>query len=297
VPIDKRLAVRLAKVCLWVYDFAPSKRAQLLKVRGKLPKRTVKIEDDQRVHTSSAGVLEYSDIVVVAFQGTVTEFGLDGEFRLDTLVDWIQNIRVKQLGTRETKLPGLVHEGFFRQLQLISEKVGNALSKEGNKPIVVTGHSQGGAVATLATKLLKDQGFPVRESYTFAAPRAGDAAFARSVNTPVRRVEFGDDIVPHVPPTLAQRSVLGRGLSSIRRMFELPEVLQAYQDLVKRLKKKSYVGVGRLTYRKEGGRLLTDLTAAREKTLFTRRKARLLIAGKDLVEHHHLTHYIRMFSR
>ena len=77
----------------------------------------------------------------------------------------------------------------------------------------------------------------------------------------------------------------------------MPEVLQAYQDLVKRLKKKSYVGVGRLTYRDEGGKLLTDLTASRERTLFTRRKARLIIAGKDLVEHHHLAHYIGMFSR
>jgi len=296
MPIDKKLAVRLAKACLWAYDFAPSRKAELLKVRGKLPKRVVKVEDEQRVHTSFAGVMEYSDIVVVAFQGTITEFGLDGEFRLDSLIDWIQNFRVKQLKTTETELPGLVHEGFFRQLQLISEQVADALPKQGNKPIVVTGHSQGGAVATLATKLLKDQGFPVRESYTFAAPRVGDAAFSRSVKTPVHRVEFGDDIVPHVPPTLAHGSVLGRGLSSIGRLFELPKVLQAVQDLVKRLKKQSYVGVGKLTYRDEGGKLLTDLTASQEKALFAKRKARLLIAAKDLVEHHHLPHYIGMFS-
>ena len=293
MPIDRKLAVRLAKACQWVYDFAPSKKADLLKLRGKLP-RVVKIEDNHN-RTSFAGVMEYSDIVVVAFQGTITEFGLDGEFRLDSLIDWMQNFRVKQLKTTETNLPGLVHEGFFRQLELIAEKVGDALPKRGDKPIVVTGHSQGGAVATLATKLLKDQGFPVRESYTFAAPRAGDAAFSRSVKTPVHRVEFGDDIVPHVPPMLAHGSVIVNGLSSIPRRF-VPKVLLVFQDFVKRLKKQSYVGVGKLTYRDEGGKLLTDRTASQEKTLFTKRKARLLFAGKNLVEHHHLPHYIGMFS-
>ena len=179
MPIDRKLAVRLAKACLWVYDFAPSKKAELLKVRGKLPRRTVKIADDHD-RTSFAGVMEYPDIVVVAFQGTITEFGLNGKFRLDSLIDWIQNFRVQQLETAETKLPGLVHEGFFRQLELIAEKVADALPKQGDKPIVLTGHSQGGAVATLATKLLKDRGLP-RKSVAFAAHFLGRlASFLRA---------------------------------------------------------------------------------------------------------------------
>ena len=33
-----------------------------------------------------------------------------------------------------------------------------------------------------------------------------------------------------------------------------------------------------------------------EKTLFTQRKKRLLFAGRDLVEHHHMTHYLNMFA-
>ncbi len=295
MPIDKKLAVRLAKACLWVYDFAPAKKAKLLRVRGKRLMRVVKIEDDQN-HTSFAGVMEYSDIVVVAFQGTITEFGLNGEFRLDTLIDWIQNFRVQQLKTTRTRLPGLVHKGFFGQLDLIADQVCDALPKQGNKPIVLTGHSQGGAVATLATKLLKDRGFPVRESYTFAAPRSGDAVFRKSVTTPVHRVEFGDDIVPHVPPMLADGNLLVNSLSLVPRRF-VPKVLRALQDLLKRLKKQSYVGVGKLTYRDEDGKLLTDRTLAQEKTLAKRRTTRLLFAGKDLVNHHHLEHYIGMFSK
>ncbi len=295
MPIDKKMAVRLAKVCQWVYAFRPSRKAELLKFRGKLPQRTRKIKDSKRVPTSFAGVIEYSDIVVVAFQGTITNVALDGEFQWDTLVDWMHNFRIRQLLTTRTNLPGLVHEGFFEQLDLIAEKVMKALPKDGDKPIVVTGHSQGGAVATLATKLLADQGFPLRESYTFAAPRAGDTTFAKSVKTPVHRIEYGDDIVPHVPPTLEHGSVMSDVLSSIPRRF-LPKLLRSFQDLVNRVEDQSYVGVGKLTYRDEDGKLLADRTASQEKTLFEKRKARLLFAGKDLVEHHHLPHYINMFS-
>jgi hypothetical protein len=76
----------------------------------------------------------------------------------------------------------------------------------------------------------------------------------------------------------------------------VPRVLQVFHDLVKRVNKRSYVGVGKLTYREDGGRLLTDRTSAQERALFTKRALRLLFAGKDLVEHHQLVHYIRMFS-
>ena len=76
----------------------------------------------------------------------------------------------------------------------------------------------------------------------------------------------------------------------------VPDVLRAFQDLLKRLRKQSYVGVGKLTYRDEDGKLLTDRTASQEKALFAKRNSRLLFAGKDLVEHHHLPHYIGMFS-
>ncbi len=292
MAINKQLAVRLGKICMWVYDFNPVRKAELLTFRNKLPQVT-KIEDDQD-HTSFAGIVEYTDMIVVAFQGTITEFGVDGKFRMDSLIDWLQNFRVKQLKTSKTKLPGLVHEGFFSQLDLIADKVVNALPTQGNKPIVVTGHSQGGAVATLATKRLADLGFPVREAYTFAAPRSGDAAFVKSIKTPIHRIEFGDDIVPHVPPTLALGTFLTDALAKIPA-FAVPDVLKSYQGLTKKMSTRSYVGAGRLTYGSEGGDLLADRTAAQEQSLFKKRALALMFAGKDLVEHHHMPHYIDMF--
>jgi hypothetical protein len=82
----------------------------------------------------------------------------------------------------------------------------------------------------------------------------------------------------------------------VNRFFTLPDALQALHHMTKRQKRNSYVGVGRLTYRDEGGDLITDLTASREKSLFPRRMKRLILAGSDLADHHHLPHYIGMFS-
>ena len=296
MTLDKKMAVRLARVCQWAYDFDEAREAELLEFRGKAPIRETQIKDRQRVPTSFAGIVEFPDVIIVAFQGTITEFGHDGVFRLDSLVDWIQNFRIRQLKTNGTDLPGLVHEGFFSQLDLVYDQVKSDLSVARNKPIVVTGHSQGGAIAVLATKRLKNDGFPVRESYTFAAPRAGDAVFARSIKTPFHRIEFGNDIVPHVPPLLVQSSILGSGLSALSKIFDLPPVLQALNKLTRQLKKNSYQSVGRLIYRAEGGALLLNLTVAAEKRVFNVRRKKLAFAGKDLVRHHGLGHYVRMFS-
>ncbi len=46
-------------------------------------------------------------------------------------------------------------------------------------------------------------------TYTYAAPRLGDQAFAASIPVafPVHRIEFGDDIVPHLLPALIINNV------------------------------------------------------------------------------------------
>lgn len=229
----------MAKASQWVYTFSESEKKERLKVGGKMPLRAEKVEDDSRFPTSFAGIIEYPDYIVVSFQGSITDkgkstdFGRFGTYRLESLIDWIQNFRLKQLKTKETSLPGLVHEGFYRQFKLIAEKVVDALPSEGKKPILLTGHSQGGAVAILAAKWLKDRGFPIHEVYTFAAPRGGDVNFQRGMRFPVYRVEFGDDIVPHVPPTFANGSLIANGLGTISGFFKLPAVLVALQNLIK----------------------------------------------------------------
>ena len=71
------------------------------------------------------------------------------------------------------------------------------------KTLYLTGHSLGGALATIAAcELLAE--FPITGIYTFGQPRVGDAVTAAFIRyhypTGYHRFVFDDDIVPRVPP-------------------------------------------------------------------------------------------------
>ena len=90
---------------------------------------------------------------------------------------------------------GKVHRGFSRLIRSVWESIDAAL-QEVSKPLFYTGHSLGGALATLAASLN-----PPHAVYTFGAPRIGDAAFAGPLaDVPVFNVFNPQDIVTHLPP-------------------------------------------------------------------------------------------------
>ena len=64
-------------------------------------------------------------------------------------------------------------------------------------PVFITGHSLGGALATLAAANLS--GRSLATCYTFGAPRVGDKRFSDCLRTPVYRVVNPLDTVPLVP--------------------------------------------------------------------------------------------------
>ena len=65
-------------------------------------------------------------------------------------------------------------------------------------PLFITGHSLGGALALLATKLVAPN--VNGACYTFGAPRIGNYEYFRFLKTPVYRIVNSSDIVPRVPP-------------------------------------------------------------------------------------------------
>jgi hypothetical protein len=108
-----------------------------------------------------------------------------------------------------------VHTGFVIAWESVLDDVVNTLKQKRVKfpgyKVVVTGHSLGGALATLAYGSLKGLGFPVR-AYVYGAPRVGNKATANYIDKlsgatdkklgDFLRITRGNDIVTQLPPSL-----------------------------------------------------------------------------------------------
>jgi pimeloyl-ACP methyl ester carboxylesterase len=87
---------------------------------------------------------------------------------------------------------GRVHAGFRGALDQVWKEAAAGLDGLGGGPIYYTGHSLGGALATLAASRR-----PPRAAYTFGAPRVGDAGFGETLSDLcLYRVVNNSDTVP-----------------------------------------------------------------------------------------------------
>jgi hypothetical protein len=299
MDFDVALAQQLAKICDFVYKIDPDHMDRFDEFKNRNldtignPSKIIPIFDGLDTslagfqdgnHTSIAAVVRYSEKTVLAFQGTITDVSSA------SVKDWREDFRAEfdDKDIAGLELPGKIHIGFAHQLSLITKSILDNLPSDG-LPLYVTGHSQGAAVAVLATKWLQLKQRPVKATYTFAAPRAGNAEFAASVDlekTPVFRVEFGDDIVPHVPPAF---------LIKVPLLPDRHSVLPKLQPLLEAVA-EGYVAVGPLTYRRLGMNLAINLNHQQEQELATVREGLLALPGAPLLENHAPFNYIGMFS-
>ncbi|MFA0248116.1 lipase family protein [Vibrio sp. 10N.261.45.A4] len=113
------------------------------------------------------------------------------------------------------KSPGKVHEGFHEAFESVEEELGVALSKLTEaKPLFITGHSLGGALATIAAKRLKFD-FGIAACYTFGSPRVGDKEWISTIKTPIYRVVNAADSVTMLPPNGLAIGAISTGVSFI----------------------------------------------------------------------------------
>ena len=92
---------------------------------------------------------------------------------------------------------GQVHRGFAEALDLVWPEVEAGLGGV-QGPLLITGHSQGAALAILAASLSPEAGL-----YTFGAPRIGDDAFRAAMKArpgAMRRYINDRDLVCRLPP-------------------------------------------------------------------------------------------------
>src|SRR5580704_14872808 len=92
-----------------------------------------------------------------------------------TLPTWLTDVVVRLVAREE--YAGRVHLGFSSVLRRSWNKVENILQEVPDKPLFLTGHSMGGALAVLTACRLEKMGRPPMATYTFGAPRVGDRAF------------------------------------------------------------------------------------------------------------------------
>jgi triacylglycerol lipase len=96
--------------------------------------------------------------------------------------------------------PGLVHHGFADAVDAVWPEVRELLGPPSQcPPIWVTGHSLGGAMATLASVRLTHAGYTVRAVYTYGSPCPGDRQFQQAYNLANYRLVNDNDLVPHLP--------------------------------------------------------------------------------------------------
>lgn len=135
--------------------------------------------------------------VVIAFRGSFTSANTIDEFE-KTVTNWLRNLRIWQ----DDSTGHRIHQGFLEESTMLLPEVREAALDHGagRKPLYLTGHSAGGALATLAARQLRDIGVPVEAAYVFGSPRVGDRAWANSFTFPVYRFEYMNDLVVHLPP-------------------------------------------------------------------------------------------------
>jgi len=134
---------------------------------------------------------EDANSITIAFRGSVSirNWITDAEFERVTLIAGD--------GTCSK-----VHKGFNAAWNSILVPLFAAL-RPSRKPIFVTGHSLGGALAILAALALERNGFLVAQVYTFGQPRVGNGDFMRRYNAALGdityRVVYQEDIVARIP--------------------------------------------------------------------------------------------------
>ena len=98
------------------------------------------------------------------------------------------------------------HSGFYDAFKLVEEQVEQALKDLEYDQLFITGHSLGGALAMVATRLLPDE---IRGAcYTFGAPPIGTLEIQNGLKTPVYEIINETDIVPCLPNPWAAWSVV-----------------------------------------------------------------------------------------
>jgi triacylglycerol lipase len=156
---------------------------------------------------TQACLIGHDQLLILVFRGTDTT----------SASDWLTNAKLPLVEALVEGGGGKVHQGFQAGLAQIWEPLLARLSAfRSHQPLLLTGHSLGGALATLAAAELLAAGQPIDGLYTFGAPRVGDPAFTACFNAELQHCTFRlvnhQDWVPHLPPSACGYAHVGQSI-------------------------------------------------------------------------------------
>ena len=155
-------------------------------------------EDNQKIVISVRGTQNPLAFNLAESQLETALEGYNGA--IDTLVNSVNTLVAKDILSNnefaetafnqilQGKLPDIssnanVHFGYALAAIQLSALIETALidMKAGNKPIFVTGHSLGGATATVLAYRLKKRKYNIKAAYVYAPPKVGDKKFNEDI--------------------------------------------------------------------------------------------------------------------
>lgn len=183
-------------------------------------------------------------LTYIVFRGSETDMDWDTnldfkqevvEFKQEVIQEGIvQNREQVYPYEGESKSGAKMHRGFVRAYFSVRDRLHEYFSQYPAARVIATGHSLGGALATLCAVDLQYNFSSTMtiESYTFGAPRVGNPGFAESFNRRVPnsyRIVNGMDIVPALPrPWQGYRHVDQE--YRVGRRFSLNFLSQRFKD-------------------------------------------------------------------
>jgi len=137
---------------------------------------------------SQAIVVSHNEYNAIAFRGT------------DENSDWLKNMDMMPT----TALEGRYHNGFYNATMNVWGEILEAINTRDEKPVWITGHSLGGAMACVATASLITTGaYRYMSTYTFGQPRCMDEEtalkFQQQTEGKYFRYRNNNDVVTDVP--------------------------------------------------------------------------------------------------
>jgi len=159
------------------------------------------------------GVDSTRGVQVVSFRGTRDRksFAINLDARLDQLEESVRASLGDDASEPAQSKPR-VHRGYAKAVRLCLEALKPHLRED--MPLMLTGHSMGGALAVVTALNLNDLGYTVRRVVTWGAPKVGKSECCAScASLDILRVSHADDLVVYLPPTrLTGYCHMGSGL-------------------------------------------------------------------------------------